>query len=167
MLGYETVDMAHTLFFQDLVDSNQNTSFLHITKTIIDGCAEKLHRRTEIHISIHQRGNVVAQFTYLAIENTIVCTEVIFGKERLQLTLWSFYFQWFHRDNKILLIIEMLLEEIENHVATTANIRRIHCHLAKEIFQLGIEHSKSSQTIPQVVERKDALAVHAHILIFQ
>ena len=46
MLLYETVDVANTLLFQDLIDGDKNTSLLDITKTIIDSGTEKLHRFT-------------------------------------------------------------------------------------------------------------------------
>ena len=36
-------DMAHPFLFQDLIDGNQDTCFLHITETIIDSSAEHTH----------------------------------------------------------------------------------------------------------------------------
>ena len=31
------IDVAHPLILQDLINGNQDTRFLHVTKTIIDG----------------------------------------------------------------------------------------------------------------------------------
>jgi hypothetical protein len=46
MLLYETVDVANTLLFQNLIHGYENTRLLYITETIVDGGAEKLHRFT-------------------------------------------------------------------------------------------------------------------------
>ena len=59
----------------------------------------------------------------------------------------------------------MLLEEVENHVATTTDVRWIHRHLAKEILHLWVKHSQGAQAIPEIIQGKDALAVLANILI--
>ncbi len=42
MLLNKTVDVANTLLFQNLVHGNENTRFLYITETIVDGGAEEL-----------------------------------------------------------------------------------------------------------------------------
>ena len=65
-----------------------------------------------------------------------------------QLRLWSFQSKRFHRNNQVFLIIEMLLEEVENHVATSTDVGRIHGHLAKEILEFRIKNRQGSQTIP-------------------
>ena len=46
MFLYETVDVTNTLLFKNLVHGYENTRFLYITETIVDGGAEELHGRT-------------------------------------------------------------------------------------------------------------------------
>lgn len=40
----ERVDMSHTLLVENLVDSDEDARLLHVTKPIVDGGAEELHR---------------------------------------------------------------------------------------------------------------------------
>ena len=159
--------MANSLLFENLIDGDEDTGLLHITKTIVDGGTEKLHRRTQTHVGINKRRNIITQLANFTVQDAIVCLEVIFCKDGSQITLWSIQFQRFHREYEVLLVIEMLLEEIENHVAATTDVRRIHRHLAEEIFYFRIENRQSAQTIPEIVESKDALGVGTHILIFE
>ena len=62
----------------------------------------------------------------------------------------------------------MLLEEKEYHVASLADIGRIHCHLAKEILHVGLYHGQRAKTIPKVVEsEKTFRTVFVGVLIFK
>ena len=61
----------------------------------------------------------------------------------------------------------MLLQEIENHIATLTDVRRIHRHLSKEIFSIGHNYGKCSQTVPEIIERKKAFGAHTGTLIAQ
>ena len=76
--------MAHTLVFQDFIDSNQDARLLNIAKAVVDGRTKKLHRRRQAHISVHQRGNVVTQLTDLAIEDAVIVFEGILAEELFQ-----------------------------------------------------------------------------------
>ena len=42
----------------------------------------------------------------------------------------------------------MLLEEVENHVASLANVGGIHGHFAEEIPHLRIYHGQRAQAVP-------------------
>ena len=87
MLLDKAVDMADALFLKDLVDSDKDTALLNITKLIVDGSAKELHRRTQIHVGIDQRRDIVAQLPNLMIENAVVGFEVIFAEDLAQLVL--------------------------------------------------------------------------------
>ena len=87
------VDMAHALLFKYLVNSNQDACFLNIAKAIVDGGAKKLHGGRQAHVGINQRRNVVAQLTYLAVQDAIVGLEVVFAKQLLQFGLRRFNLQ--------------------------------------------------------------------------
>ena len=101
------------------------------------------------------------------IQNAIVSTEIIFREDSCHLALRSFQLQWLHRNHQVLLVIKMLLEEVENHIAATTDVRRIHRHLAEEILYIRIEHGEGTQSVPEIVESKDTLGILAHILILE
>ena len=163
----KAVDVADTLLLQDFIHGNENARLLYIAEAIIDGCTKELHGRTEVHVGIYQRRNIETELANLMIQNAIVSTEIIFRKDGSKLTLRSLQLQWLHRNDEVLLVIEVLLQEIENHVAAATDVRRIHRHLAEEILHFRIENRQGAQTIPQIIKGKDALGVGAHILIFQ
>ena len=142
------VDMAHALLFKYLVNSNQDACFLNIAKAIVDGGAKKLHGGRQAHVGINQRRNVVAQLTYLAVQDAIVGLEVVFAEQLLQFGLRRFNLQRLHGDDEVLFIVEVFLQEEKNHVSTPTYIRGIHGHLAKEIFYVGLDNSEGTQAIP-------------------
>src|SRR3712207_9004443 len=82
MFFYVAIDVAHTLFLQYFINSDENTSLLHVTETVIDSRTEELHRGTEAHVSIYQRGNIVAQLTDFAIQYTVIILERITTEDR-------------------------------------------------------------------------------------
>ena len=125
--------MAHPLLVPYLVDGNEDARLLDVAETVVDGRSEELHRRREAHVGIDQRRDVVAQGTYLTVQDAVVFVEVAAGEKLLQLALVSFNFQRFHRNNQLFLVGKILLEEIENHVAATADIGRIHGELPEEV----------------------------------
>src|SRR3712207_8919183 len=81
MFFYVAIDVAHTLFLQYFINSDENTSLLHVTETVIDSRTEELHRGTEAHVSIYQRGNIVAQLTDFTIQYTVIILERITRSE--------------------------------------------------------------------------------------
>ena len=148
MLLNKAVDVADTLLLQDFIHGNENARLLYIAEAIIDGCTKELHGRTEVHVGIHQRRNIETELANLMIQNAIVSTEIIFREDSCHLALRSFQLQWLHRNHQVLLVIKMLLEEVENHIAATTDVRRIHRHLSEEILYIRIEHGKGTQSVP-------------------
>ena len=61
----------------------------------------------------------------------------------------------------------MLLEEIQNHVASTADIRRIHRHLAEEILHVRLDDGERSESVPKVVKSEKTLGTTARALILE
>ena len=61
----------------------------------------------------------------------------------------------------------MLFKEIENHVAGGAVERRVHRHLAKEVFQSRDDHRERAEAVPKVVEREEPFAQEARALVFE
>ena len=55
----------------------------------------------------------------------------------------------------------MLLQEIENHVASLTDVAGVHGHLSEEIAHVGHDDRQCSQSVPQVVEGEEALGSHA------
>ena len=67
MVFCKAVNVAHTFFIEDFIDSNQDAGFLDIAKTVVDGSAEHTHGRREAHIGIHKGGDIVATLAHLTI----------------------------------------------------------------------------------------------------
>ena len=131
--------MADALLLEDLVHGNKNAALLHIAKFIIDSGAEELHRRAQVHVGIDQRRNVVAELTHLMVEQPVVFLEIILIEELLELILRRVDLYGLDRNDKMLIVSEMLAEEVENHVTSSADERRVHRHLPKEILATGID----------------------------
>ena len=148
--------MADTLLLKNLINGNEDTCLLHIAKTVVNRCSEELHGGRKVHVGIHQRRNIVAELTNLLIQDAVVSPEVLFTEQGFQFTLVSFNFQRFHRDNEVILVIKMLLQEIENHVASLSDIGGIHGHFSKEILDIGLDDSQSTQAVPKIIKCKEA-----------
>ena len=136
--------MTDALFCQDFVYSNQNAGFFYITETIVNGSTEHTHSRTQTHVSIHQRRNVIPQLTYLTIQYFIVFLKGILTEQSSQILLLSFHFKRFHRSYQIFLIPKMFLQEIKNHVSSLTMITWIHSYFTKEILHIGHYHRQCS-----------------------
>ena len=134
------VDVAYTLLLKDFFHCNEYARLLDVAEAVVDGGAEKFHRRREVHVGVHQRWNVIAQSTYFTVQNAIVLVKVLAVEKLLQFLLVSFNFQRFHRDNQAFFVVEILLQEVENHVASLTDVRGIHGHLAEEVLDVGLNN---------------------------
>ena len=83
----KTVDVANSLLFENLIDGDKDTGLLYITKAIVDGGTEKLHRRAQTHIGINKRRDIITQLANFTVQDAIVCLEVIFCKDGGKLAL--------------------------------------------------------------------------------
>lgn len=163
----ETVDMAHALLVEDLIDGNEDARLLHLAKTVVDGRSEEFHRRREVHVGVDERRDIEAQVANLAVEDAVVLPEVGAREDLGQLLLGVLVAQRVDGHDEVVLVVEVLLEEIEDHVAADADVARIHGHLAKEVPDVGIDDRQRAETIPKVVEGEDALGVLAHVLVVE
>ena len=73
---YERLDMADALAFENLVNRNEDACLLHITKAVVDGCSEELHRWAEVHVGINQWWDVEAQGTDASVKDSVVLLEI-------------------------------------------------------------------------------------------
>lgn len=167
MLLDETLDVADAFLLENLVDSNQNTRLLNITETIVDGCAEEFHRWAQIHIGIDEWRNVVAQLSNLVVEDAIVGFEIVLAEDLCQFLLGSLNLQGLDGDDEMLLVVEMLFQEVEDHVAPATDVAGVHGHLTEEIFAVGIDDGQSSQSVPQIVEGEYGFRVLSDVLIVE
>ena len=60
----------------------------------------------------------------------------------------------------------MLAKEVENHVAALAIVGRIHRHFAEKIFDFGVYHRQSAQTVPKIVEGIESFGTGLRRLVF-
>ena len=157
MLLDKRVDMSHALVLEDFIHGNKDARFLYISKSVVDGSAEELHRGAQSHIGIDKRRDVVSEIAYLAIENLVVLLERLLAEERLQLLRVGLYLKRVHGQDKIILVLEMFFQEIQDHVASLAYVRGIHGHLAKEILYVGLDDGECSKTVPQIIEGEERL----------
>ena len=112
MLLYELVEVSHALAFENLVHGYEDASLLHVAKAIVDGGAKELHSGRERHVGVNERRNVVAQGSHLAVEDEIVLLEVVLAEQLAQLLHGSFNLERLERDDKVVLVVEVLLEEV-------------------------------------------------------
>ena len=78
-------DMALALVFVQFVDIDEDTGLLYLAKLVVDGGAKDEHRGGEIHIGIHEWGDIAATLAHLGIEDAVVELEVALGEERAEL----------------------------------------------------------------------------------
>src|SRR3712207_6417733 len=138
MFFYVAIDVAHTLFLQYFINSDENTSLLHVTETVIDSRTEELHRGTEAHVSIYQRGNIVAQLTDFAIQYTVIILERITTENTGQFLFRRLNHKRFDGHNQIFLVIKVLFEKIKNHVTDRKSTRlnSSHANISYAVFCL-------------------------------
>ena len=82
MLLNERVDVTHPLLLKDFVNGNEDARLFDFAKAIVNCRAEEFHGGRQAHISIDQRRNVVAQLADFAVQNTLICIEIILTKQR-------------------------------------------------------------------------------------
>ena len=114
--------MAHALLFENLVYGYEYAGFLHVAEPVVDCRAEEFHRWAEVHVGIDEGRDVVAHLAYLAVQNPVVGTEIVFAEEFLELLGVCLYLERLHRDDEVFLVVEVFLEEIENHVSSLADV---------------------------------------------
>ena len=167
VLLYERVDVAHALVFEYLVDGDEDARLLYVAEAVVDGGAEELHGGRERHIGVDEWRDVVAQRTYLAVEDEVVLLEVVLAEQGCELLLRGLYLQRVERYDEVVLVVEVLLEEVENHVAAAAYVRRVHGHLAEEVLHVGLDDGERTESVPQVVECEEALRSAACALVLE
>ena len=101
--------MTNTLFVQDLIHSNEDSCFLHVTKAIVNGRAKHFHGGRKTHIGIHEWRYIETTFADFAVEDAVVCLEVLLAEELREFCAVGLNFQWLHGDNQFLRVTEMLL----------------------------------------------------------
>lgn len=97
MLLYERVDMANAFLLEYLVNGNEYACLLHIAEPVVDGCAEELHCRRQIHVCIDKRRDVVAQGANLTVKDSVVLLERRRIEKVLEFRVRSVCFQRFYR----------------------------------------------------------------------
>ena len=59
------------------------------------------------------------------------------------------------------------MQEVENHVSSTTDIRGVHRKFTEEIAHVGFDNRQSTQTIPEIIKCKKAFCPHTGTLIGQ
>lgn len=124
----------------------------------------KMH---EVVWPVDQRRDIITQLANLRIQYLIILFKGILAEQRSQFLVGSFQNQRFHRCYQLFPIIKMLLKEVQNHVASTTMIAGIHSHLAKEVLHIRHHHCQRSQSVPQIIQRKQTFTAGTCRLIFQ
>ncbi len=101
------------------------------------------------------------------VQDAVVFLEVSPREDLGQLLLGILQGQRMDGGDEVVLVIEVLFEEVENHVPADTDVVRIHGHLAKEVLHVGIDYRQCAQPVPKVVKGKDALGVFPHILVLE
>ena len=135
---------------------------------MVDGCAENAHLGGEAHISIDQRRHIDAELANLLVQDFIIVLEVIIFEKFPHLFQVCACFQRTDRSDQPLRIGEVHVQEIQDHVAGFGVVGVVHRHFSEIILQAGVNHGKSSQSVPKVIQHKQPLgAAAAGRLVFQ
>ena len=140
--------MSDAFLFENFVDGNEDARLFHVAESVVDGGSEHSHCRAESHVGVDQWRYVESQFADFGIECDVVVFERRFVEKLLQFLRICFNFQRFHRDNEVFRVAEMLVEEVENHVASFSYVRGIHGYLSEEIFHVGHDDCQCAQSVP-------------------
>ena len=142
------LDVANAFVFENLIDSDENAGLLNVSEAIIDGSAEELHSRTEVHVCVDEWWDVESERTDAAIENAVILLEITSAEDLSQFLLWGVELERLHWGDETLLIVEIFLEEIEDHVTSRADVAWVHRHLSEVIAHLRIDDHESAEAIP-------------------
>ena len=82
------------------------------------------------------------------VEYLVVILEGVFAEELFKFLWVVLEFEGFCWYDKVVFVSKVFSKEVENHVATSTDVGRIHRHLAKEILEFWIKNRQGSQTIP-------------------
>lgn len=159
--------MAHAFLLKNLVDSDKNASLFHIAEAVVDGRAKEFHGRTKSHICIDQWRNIVSESPYLTIQYTIVGLEVILRKELAELFGVMPQVERLHGVDEIVGIGEVFAQEVMYHVACHAVVTGIHSELSEEISYGWFDDNYGSESVPKVVEGKDAFTSSQGALVLE
>ena len=91
------------------------------------------------------------------IQYAVVGLEVIGMEHLLHRPVRFRHLQRLNGAHQPVAIGEMLVQEMEYHVAALFIVARIHGNLPEQVFDFGIKHCQRPQAIPQVVEHIDGL----------
>lgn len=159
--------MAHALLLKNLVDSNEYACLFHIAEAVVDGSAEEFHGRTKSHVCVDQWRNVIPECSHLTVQYAIVCLEVILGEELAELFGVVPQVERLHGVDEIVRIGEVFAQEVMYHVARHAVVTGIHGELSEEVSHSRFDDNDGAESVPKIVEGKDALTSSQGALVLE
>lgn len=148
MSGVEGADVALLFLFEDLGDGEEDACLFDIAELVVDGGAEHAHGGRQAHIGVDERRDVDAVGTDGFVEYLVIVEIVGTGEyiaHRLQV---GFGVERVYGAHESVGIAEVLVHEVEDHVAALLVVAGIHGDLAEEIFDFGMHDGESAETVP-------------------
>ena len=100
------------------------------------------------------------------VEDFVILLETVASKEFLHRLHIKLLLEWYDWTHELIPVRKMLVKEIQYHVATLSVVVGIHCHFPEKIFDFGIYHSQSAETVPEIVKSEYGLGARLRRLIF-
>lgn len=148
VFGGEAVDVSNAFLVEDLVDGDEDACLLDVAEAVVDGGAKHAHGGREAHIGVDERWNIVPARANLAVEDTVVGLEVVLAEELRELLAVGLDLEWVHGQDELVGVVEVLLQEEEDHVARHAVIAGVHGDLAEEVAHVGLDDGEGSESVP-------------------
>ncbi len=165
VFGGVAVDVTDAFLVEDLVDGDEDASLLDVAEAVVDGGAKHAHGGREAHVGVDEWWNIVPARANLSVEDAIVGLEVVLTEEFCQLLAVGFDLERVHGQDELVGVVEVLLQEEEDHVAGYAVVAGVHGDLAEEIAYVGFDDGEGSESVPQVVEGEEGLDACARALV--
>ncbi len=140
------------LLLKYLRDGKEYAALFDIAELVVHCRAEHPHCRRQPHIGVHERRNAVAVAAHLGVEYAEIALEVAAAEQGVELGLGRRRAQRRYRPHQTVGVGEILVEEVEYHVAAHRRVARVHGHLSEEIAYLGIDNRERAEAVPKVVE---------------
>ena len=100
------------------------------------------------------------------VQDAVVVLEVAGAEHSSEFFFAMLQFERRDGQDEVVLVLEILLEEVQDEVATASVVRRVHGHLAEEVAHVGFDDGDCSDAVPKVVEREDGFDAGACTLVF-
>lgn len=157
--------MSFAFVLVELVDTDEDASLLYGPELVVDGGAEDEHGGREVHIGVDEGRYVAAALAHLGVEDAVVELEVVLYEELAELRGVVLKEEGMVGADEVAAVAEVLVEEVEDHVARKAVVGGVHGHLAEEVLGIVEHDGEGGEAVEEVVEGEEALGIGTRGLV--